>query len=111
MTFDRTDSTLGRLGVNFGAAFQAGERLILAPFGTLSVWREFGRPSTAHVFINSAGQTFDVATQRVGTFGQAGVGVQFKVLNSPLLGFVRGDVRFGQRIEGKALNAGVRLQF
>jgi fibronectin-binding autotransporter adhesin len=111
LIFDTTDSLLGRIGINIGAAFSPTESLIVVPFATASVWREMGESATAHAIVGAAGQTFNVRTDRVGTFGQVGAGVQFKIVGTPLLGFVRGDVRFGQKIDGKAVNAGLRMQF
>ena len=53
-----------------------------------------------------------IATDRVGTYGQASAGVTFIPVNLPsLTGFVRGDVRFGEKINGWAVNAGLRYQF
>ena len=109
VSFAPTDSLLGRAGVNIGTNFQATEKLILAPFIHASVWHEFARDAKATATL--AGLTFDVATQRVGTFGQVGAGLQFKMLDTPFLGFVRGDVRFGDKIQGKALNLGLKMQF
>jgi len=45
------------------------------------------------------------------TFGQVGAAVQFKVLDIDLLGFVRGDLLFGNSITGAGLNIGLRKQF
>jgi fibronectin-binding autotransporter adhesin len=111
LIFDTTDSLLGRIGINIGAAFSPTDSLIVVPFATASVWREMGESATAHAVVGTAGQAFDVRTERVGTFGQLGAGVQFKIVGTPLLGFVRGDIRYGQKIDGKAVNAGLRVQF
>ncbi len=54
---------------------------------------------------------FASQTERVGTFGQVGGGLQLRLLDSPWSGFVRGDYRFGDKIDGFALNAGVRGNF
>ena len=111
MRFNDTNSLLGRLGLTAGGAFLVTEKLILAPFLTASVWREFAKPLQAQAIFGSVNQNFTVQTDRVGTFGQVGGGLQFKLVDTPLLGFVRGDLRFGPKIDGKALNAGLRLQF
>jgi hypothetical protein len=78
-----------------------------------SVWHEFAgnTSSTAYVGFNASNFVFPLTTERVNTFGQVGLGMQFKVLNLDLLGFVRGDVRFGDAINGKAINIGMRKQF
>ena len=52
-----------------------------------------------------------ILTDRVGTFGQVGVGSSFQILDTPILGYVRSDFRFGDRLEGYALNGGIRYQF
>jgi hypothetical protein len=54
---------------------------------------------------------FGITSDRIGTFGQVGAGVQFKVLDIDLLGFVRGDLLFGNNITGAVLNIGLRKQF
>ncbi|MCX7324135.1 MAG: autotransporter outer membrane beta-barrel domain-containing protein [Hyphomicrobiales bacterium] len=111
VAFSRTDSLLGRIGFNAGYAMQMTDNLVVVPFINMSLWHEFANPTKARAVFPGESLTFDVATNRVGTFGQAGLGVQFRLLNTPLLGFIRGDVRVGDRIDGKALNVGVRLQF
>jgi hypothetical protein len=52
-----------------------------------------------------------LTTDRVGTFYQAGVGISAQVLNTGLLGFVRGDFRFGDQLHGWAAIGGVRYTF
>ncbi len=111
LRFDTVNSLLGRVGFNAGTAFVVSDKLVLAPFVNLSVWREMGGTSAAHAIIGSINSQFDVQTQRVGTFGQFGGGLQFKIVDTNFLGFLRGDLRFGDKISGRAVNAGVRMQF
>jgi hypothetical protein len=77
------------------------------------VWREFGSNVTASALVNIGGSSFNfpVSIDRVGTFGQVGIGAQFKILDMDLLGFVRGDMRFGYNLNGKAINIGIKKQF
>ncbi|MBL8572751.1 MAG: autotransporter outer membrane beta-barrel domain-containing protein [Hyphomicrobiaceae bacterium] len=103
------ESTLGSFRLRAGTAFQATENLVLQPTVTASIWHEFSGNSTGS-FI-SAGGTETITSTRVGTFGQVGAGVTAQSLNSGLLGFVRADYRFGQNINGVAVNAGIRYQF
>jgi outer membrane autotransporter protein len=107
------ESWLARIGANLGGTFAVDDNLYIAPFVHGSVWHEFAGNSTATAYVSASNQSFafPVTTDRVNTFGQVGLGVQFKVLNLDLLGFVRGDVRFGDSINGKAINIGVRKQF
>ena len=44
-------------------------------------------------------------------FGQIGAGIRFKVVGTPLLGFIQADARFGDKIGQKAVNAGLKLPF
>lgn len=111
MSFSKADSLLGRVGFNAGYAVSVTDNLVVVPFLNAAVWHEFAKPTQARAVFASQGLTFDVSTDRVGTFGQVGAGLQFRLLNTPLLGFVRADARFGDKINGRALNAGVRLQF
>jgi len=100
---------LGRVGANVGATFLATDNIALAPFIHGSVWHDFASPYSASAQTNGGG--FDITADRVGTFGQVGTGVQFKVLDINLLGFVRGDLIFGDNITGASFNIGVRKQF
>ncbi|WP_342363960.1 autotransporter outer membrane beta-barrel domain-containing protein [Terrarubrum flagellatum] len=108
-TFAAINSILGRAGANIGTSFVVQDKLILAPFIHGSVWHEFASDTKATV--QTIGTTFDVTSERVGTFGQVGGGLQFKIVDTNFLGFVRGDYRFGDKVHGKAFNAGLKLQF
>ena len=109
------DSVLGRLGVRVGTAFQASDRIVLQPFVTGSVWNEFaGDVRSRFVSVNIVNDPtafVPILTNRVGTFGQVGVGSSFRILDTPILGYIRSDFRFGDRLEGYALNGGIRYQF
>jgi fibronectin-binding autotransporter adhesin len=113
MNFDTINSWLGRVGANVSTSFMATENLALAPFLHGSVWNEFAGPSNAYSTVNSGGSVYNfaVSTNRVGTFGQLGLGMEFKVHELDLLGFVRGDLRFGDAVNGQAINLGLRKQF
>ena len=51
------------------------------------------------------------ATSRVGTYGQYSLGVAGQVIDTGWVGFVRGDYRKGDSIEGWTANAGLRYNF
>ncbi len=108
-TFAAINSILGRAGANIGTSFVVQDKLILAPFIHGSVWHEFASDAKAQA--STVGLAFNATTERVGTFGQVGGGLQFKIVDSNFLGFVRGDYRFGDKVHGKAFNAGLKLQF
>jgi outer membrane autotransporter protein len=116
LNFNTLESLLGRAGVRVGTAFLATERLALQPFVTLSIWHEF-KQNAGSVFnqfdpaTNALAVAVPIETSRVGTFGQVGVGVSGQILQTGLVGFVRGDVRFGDNIQGGAVVLGLRNTF
>jgi outer membrane autotransporter protein len=108
LAFNPIDSLIGRAGLRVGTNYSF-ETIAVQPFVTGSVWREF-EGNTMTTF-QAAGGNVPISVSRIGTFEQVGLGVAGQVLNTGLLGFVRGDYRFGENIHGYALNAGMRYQF
>jgi len=84
------------------------------PFGAFSVWREFSGNSTALATLGTAGggtgTAIPLTTTQIGTFYQATGGIAVQVPNTGLLGFIRGDLRFGD-VEGYSILAGGRYTF
>jgi outer membrane autotransporter protein len=111
VTFDDVNTTLARAGVTIGGSLRPIDKLHLAPFVHVSAWRELGKPASAHATIAAANQSFVAVTERVGSFGQVGAGMDFKLHDTPFQGFVRGDLRFGQKAHGKAVNVGMKMRF
>ena len=108
LSFSPINSLIGRAGVRVGTNYSF-QTFAIQPFATGSVWREFeGDTNTS---FSAAGGNVPITVSRIGTFEQVGLGVAGQVLNTGLLGFVRGDYRFGDNIHGYALNAGMRYQF
>ena len=110
LNFQPFKSMLGRLGVRAGTTYVIERmELVLQPFVTASVWREFaGNSKTNFVTTNAV---VPLSVSRIGTFGQVGLGVSGQVLKTGFVGFVRGDYRFGDNINGYALVAGLRYGF
>jgi opacity protein-like surface antigen len=113
------DSQLGRASIRVGTSFQAGN-VALQPFVTASVFHEFADDVQSTVqtcdgcaFLGPFGASLNalVTTSRVGTYGQFSAGVAGQVLNTGWVGFVRGDYRTGDNIDGWTANAGVRYNF
>jgi opacity protein-like surface antigen len=112
------DSEIGRLSLRAGTTLTSGN-MILQPFASASVFSEFGGNVTSTVASNLGSltapfqltQSSTNSTTRVGTYGQYSVGLAAQVANTGWLGFVRGDYRKGDNIEGWTANAGVRYQF
>ena len=60
--------------------------------------------------MNGAG-ALAIASTRIGTFEQASVGVGWQVPNTGWTGYVRSDAKFGQKVEGWTLTAGLRYNW
>jgi opacity protein-like surface antigen len=117
------DSLIGRVTLRVGRSFASGD-MTWTPFGSASVFREFA-PSVSSIFqtcadcafINRGSLSFPAtlavttSTTRVGTFGQFSAGLAGQLTDSSWVGFVRGDYRIGQNIEGWTANAGLRYNF
>lgn len=115
-------STLGRLSLRTGTTIVT-DKVIWQPFATASVYHEFENNSTATY--NSIPATVAVVggavtvpaiagnleTNRVGTYGQFAAGVAGQLVGTGWLGYVRGDYRTGDRIDGWSVNGGLRYQF
>ncbi|MDR6873430.1 autotransporter-associated beta strand protein [Bosea sp. BE125] len=103
------ESITGRVGVQIGTFFQPTSEIIVSPYVALSAWREFsGKTEAVGSF---ATVSFPTTTNRIGTYGQASLGAAISSVTPGLSGFVRGDIRFGDRVEGFAFNGGLRYQF
>lgn len=101
-------SVLGRVGLRIGATCGAGA-FALRPFATADVWREFEgdiqasfRQSDAHV---------PISVSRIGTFAEFGLGVSARLVGTGWAGFLSGDYRTGERVNGGAGKAGLRYVF
>ena len=123
------NSILGRAGFRAGKNLVVGE-YVLQPFFTANVFHEFGGQVRSLItsdlggFFTATGdpvtgnfvsQNIDTRTAirggRIGTYGQFAVGVAGQLLNSGWLGYVRGDYRTGDRVEGWGISGGLRYQF
>lgn len=102
------DSLLGRVGVRVGTVVTSGN-LIIQPFVAASVWHEFADDAVSS--FDGPGNQFRLVTSRVGTYGQYGLGFSAQVANTGWTGYVRGDYRNGDRIEGWSVNGGIRYNF
>jgi opacity protein-like surface antigen len=115
-------STLGRLSVRTGTTVVT-DKVIWQPFATASVYHEFegdvtatysnGNDPIVGAFVGALPGAFtaDLSTNRVGTYGQFALGVAGQLVGTGWLGYIRGDYRTGDRIDGYSLNGGLRYQF
>ncbi|MBO0755599.1 MAG: autotransporter domain-containing protein, partial [Bradyrhizobiaceae bacterium] len=111
------DTTLGRLSLRVGTTVSTGPMMVLQPFASVGVFHDFSPAATSSLMSNfqAIGQnhTFSstIATSGLGTYTQFGLGVAAQVTNTGWLGYLRGDYRKGDNIEGWTLNGGLRYQF
>jgi outer membrane autotransporter protein len=118
---DDIDSKLGRATVRVGRNI-SDNGMAWQPFASASVFHEFAGNVTANfqscnpcLVTADAGDpiltSLATSTTRVGTYGQFSVGVAGQVIDTGWVGFVRGDYRTGQNIEGVTGSAGLRYNF
>lgn len=112
-------STLGRLSLRGGTSIASGNT-IWQPFAIASVYHEFSGAVNAsfngdQAFLSTNGLIPSVrgivSNTNLGTYGQFGVGVAGQLVGTGLLGYVRGDYRTGDHIDGYSVNGGLRYQF
>ena len=108
MMFNDVTSMLVRAGARFGTSFQGGG-FNWTPFGLVMALHEFETTAGGSVVQN--GNTFGLSTDRVGTFYQVSGGIAATALTNGLLGFVRADYRFGDKLNGSAIVGGLRYTF
>lgn len=118
------ESILARGSLRFGKNVVMGS-YALQPFVTASVINEFGAPVNTLIATNFGeigrnygipafgllDQSATVTTKRIGTYGQFSGGIAGQLLNTGWLGYVRGDYRTGERVEGWGISGGLRYQF
>jgi hypothetical protein len=124
-------SILGRGGLRIGTNITQGS-VVLQPFATASVIHEFesdaistatlvrkqsnvyvqlpGPPATT-IVSGIAGLELETHTERVGTYGQFGLGLTVVAGDTGWLGYGRVDGRVGENITGFSYNAGLRYQW
>src|SRR5262249_40855409 len=120
------ESLLGRASLRVGTTVTGGN-VIWQPFATASGFRAFADPVTTDFrtclgagivpgllgscLLSSPDFTASLTTGGVGTYGQFAVGVAGQVIDTGWLGYIRGDFRTGENIDGWSVNGGLRYQF
>lgn len=113
------DSKIGRATLRAGRNFTT-DGWAVQPFASASIFHEFAGnvgsnfvscTNCAFIGPDAATLTVQNETTRVGTYGQFSLGVAGQVIGTGWVGFVRGDYRKGDDIEGWAANGGLRYNF
>jgi Autotransporter beta-domain len=112
------NSVLGRASLRIGTSLTAGI-FTWQPFLAATILHEFAGSVTSTQSVSAtggAGPDFDKAvfttvTDRIGTYEQVGFGTAVAAGNTGWLGYGRGDVKFGENIQGWGVNFGLRYQW
>ncbi len=117
LTVNDIESTLGRLSVRVGTTVTSGN-VVWQPFASASVFHEFqgGAVGSLTTNFSSIGValptlTSTVSSSSLGTYGQFGLGVAARVVETGWVTYLRGDYRTGDNIEGWSINGGLRYTF
>jgi opacity protein-like surface antigen len=117
LTVNDIDSMLGRFSVRAGTTVRSGS-VVWQPFASVGVFHDFQHGATATLTSDFAAAglppehySSTISTAGVGTYGQFGAGFAAQVVDTGWVGYLRGDYRRGDNIEGWTLNGGIRYQF
>lgn len=108
-------SALGRVSLRVGTSFSTAN-WILQPFATISGFREFQGNNSATLAshfeqIGIGGNLGgNLSSTNIGNYGQFGLGLVAILPNTGWLAYVRTDYRTGEKINGWAMNGGLRYQ-
>jgi opacity protein-like surface antigen len=88
------------------------------PFVSASVFHEFEGGVTSSLTSNFSAisaplptLSSTVSTDSLGTYGQFGLGIAMRTIDTGWVGYLRADYRTGENVQGWGVNGGVRYQF
>jgi opacity protein-like surface antigen len=117
LTINDIDSTLGRLSLRVGTIVKSGN-VVWQPFAAASVFHEFQGTVASSLTsdfsamgVSQPTLSSTVSTTSLGTYGQYGLGVAARVVDTGWVSYLRGDYRQGDNIVGWSVNGGLRYQF
>jgi opacity protein-like surface antigen len=117
LTVNDIESTLGRLSARVGTTVTFGN-VVWQPFVSASVFHEFEGGVTSSLTSNFSAisaplptLSSTVSTGSLGTYGQFGLGVAMRTIDTRWVGYLRTDYRTGDNVEGWSVNGGLRYQF
>jgi opacity protein-like surface antigen len=113
------ENMIGRASLKLGTSLLVpGTQIIAYPFVTASVLHDFDGNITSTMTVQSGTsgpaqiQGGGILTAPgLGTYGQFSAGSAFQLAETGWLGFVRGDYRTGEFIQGYSVSGGLRYQF
>lgn len=117
LTVNDIESTLGRLSARVGTTVTFGN-VVWQPFVSASVFDEFEGGVTSSLRSNFSAisaplptLSSTVSTGSLGTYGQFGLGIAMRTIDTGWVGYLRTDYRTGDNVEGWSVNGGLRYQF
>ena len=108
-------SAIGHAGVTARTTIAVTDKVFVIPFAAATLYHEFVEDAAADLIFGQ--RTVEVGANRVGTFGQLGIGANAVRLGNVVTGHptVFGGARFdlvvGERIEGATATVFTRIQF
>lgn len=118
LIFDDTKSLIGFASTTLARTFVLpGEMQALTPFVTGTIYSDFG-DDTVSTFSDVNGLDAQIVTENIGTYGEIGVGMNYRRLLDEnrfgvreMIGAVRADFTIGDTTEGAGVTGQFRLQF
>jgi hypothetical protein len=113
--FDDLVSVMGFAGITATTTVPVRDNFFLLPFASATLYNEFADNGKSGFTLGLT--TADIDTDRIGTFGQLGIGINaVRVGNtaageSNVYGSLRFDAQIGEQIEGWGVTGAVRIQF
>jgi hypothetical protein len=108
-------SVIGHAGVTARSTITVTDNVFVIPFAAATLYHEF--VETAGAKLALGGTTVDAESNRVGTYGQVGIGANAVRLGDvvagrpTLFGGARVDLQFGDRLQGATATVFGRVQF
>jgi hypothetical protein len=108
-------SAVGHAGVTARTTIPVADKVFVIPFASATLYHEFVESAEAALIIGPT--TIDVEANRIGTFGQLGIGANAVRLGDviagrpTLFGGARFDLQMGERFEGATATVFGRIQF
>jgi len=106
VSFDNATSVRGTAGLRVGGAFATPGGGTFSPFAGIRVIEEFSGDNQNDFVL---GTTLNLTEDGPGTHGEASVGLTF--VSGSVEAFLRGELDFGNDVEGRTVRAGLRLRF
>jgi len=106
ISFDSATSLRGTAGLRLGGAFQTRGGGVISPFAGLRLIEEFSGDNANDFFL---GTTLNLAEEGPDTHGEASAGLTYR--SDSVEAFIRGELDFGEDVEGRTVRAGIRIRF